>query len=744
MSVEGHVQERARSANADVRQKAAMQVAGSMTDEDLPLLFELLGDRDWRVRKTVVDGILSNPRETVLLRLLHSLHDPANAGKRNSATEALIRVGDGAVPFIIFELGRGNDVDVRLALINLLGDLRNDDGFETLLAFLRKESDINLLSAVVSSVGKYRRASSIGPLLETLQSPDLWLKFHVIEALGEIGDRTALPSILPLYSEKSLRKPILEAVSKIGDVGTVSFLLRIISQEEKLNLTALRALIRVAEADKPRIVQAMERQLIQRKFREAFPSEKIVPLVEHLHSTPKRDVKNFILQILGWTGDDRAVPVLLDSLEDPESAEVVAQALVDFGPAASMSVLNKLRSTEEDEVTAILLRVVNLTAGNEAVPTLIGFIDHDSAMIRRLALESLGQLGDPSAIDYLLAKLDDGDPGCQQAAVDSVCALVAAFPQVKPQLLGKIRRLMAAGTTPVKVNSLSIFVNIQGEGFPQELLLASKDGDPAIRQKAVSLMGRFSEERFADQLVLSLADEATSVRIAAIQAIVLLRPSHGIEPLISALEDEDLWIRTAAANALGEYRDPVAIDPLIAHLESDPAPVKIAAIEALGKIGSRRAADQLLSSLHARDLEIRRAGILALSRIPGDEIFRELLRCLHSDEWRLRAAGVLALGQRGDERALEEIHALLVGDADTYVQHSAVVALGKLADRSSFSYLYRALENRSILDDILELFVRRKDLFRDQLEQAWRTADSRHEALIAATLQAMKESASVH
>ena len=81
------------------------------------------------------------------------------------------------------------------------------------------------------------------------QREDLWLKFHVVEALGEIGDRAALPAILPLYAEKSLRKPVLEAIGKIADVGTVNFLLRIIADEEKLNLTALRALVRIAEAE---------------------------------------------------------------------------------------------------------------------------------------------------------------------------------------------------------------------------------------------------------------------------------------------------------------------------------------------------------------------------------------------------------------------------------------------------------------------------------------------------------------
>ena len=162
---------------------------------------------------------------------------------------------------------------------------------------------------------------------------------------------------------------------------------------------------------------------------------------------------------------------------------------------------------------------------------------------------------------------------CQQAAVNSISALVAAFPEIKADVLGKIRRLLQSQSIPVKLNSLSVFVNIQGEGYHDELLLASKDSDPVIRQKAISLMGKFGEERFADQLVLSLADESTAVRLAAINAIVRLRPEKGLDPLISSLEDSDIWIRTAAAQALGEYRHPRALDPLRRHLQNDQAPL---------------------------------------------------------------------------------------------------------------------------------------------------------------------------
>ncbi|HEV2721622.1 MAG TPA: HEAT repeat domain-containing protein [Thermoanaerobaculia bacterium] len=738
MSATPELIQQARSTDPDLRQKAAWAVSHADEERDYALMFELLGDKDWRVRKTIVDGFVRDPQPEVVRGLLDSLADADNAGKRNSATEALVRVGAPAIGPIVARLRGEADVDVRLSLVNLLGDLRSAEGFDMLVEMLDQEHDINVASSIVSSLGKYRDAAALPPLLRVLQREDLWLKFHAIEALGEIGDRTALPSILPLYAEKSLRKPVLEAIGKIADVGTVSFLLRIIADEEKLNLTALRALVRIADASKPKIVEQAERELIQRKFREAFPGSKIAPLVEHLHATPKRDVKSFILTFLGWSGDERVLPVLMNYLEQPDTAEVAAQALIDFGKGAVPSILAALRNAEEDEIVALLLRIINVIGGAESIPSILPFLDHDNAMIRRLAIEILGDIADPLSLDYLLAKLDDADVASQQAAVNSISTLVAAFPEIKNDVLAKIRKLEASASIPMQLNSLSVFVNIQGEGYHDELLLASKDSDPVIRQKAVSLMGKFSEERFADQLVLSLADESTAVRLAAINAIVRLRPEKGLEPLISSLEDTDVWIRTAAAQALGEYRHPAAIDPLIRHIENDVPPVRIAAIEALGKSGDERVKDILFRCVYESDLEIRRAAILALGRIPGSEVFDYLMYAMTDADWRVRAAAATAIALRGDTAALPSLHAALK-DSDTYVQQSAVLALDKIPGRSSFPHLLEALENRAILDDVSDVFVRHKDLYRDLLEEAWRVADSRREVVIAAILSAMKQ-----
>lgn len=739
MTITPQIAEQARSTDADLRQKAALQVAQSMRPEDLPLMYELLGDRDWRVRKTIVEGFLRHPTDDVIRGLIESLRDPENAGKRNSATEALIRVGDQGVPFMIDALRRELDPDVRLSLVNLLGDVRTPEAFRMLMGMVPDEKDLNILSSVVTSLGKYRNAAAIPPLLRTLQRDDVWLRFHVIEALGEIGDRAALPAILPLYAEKPLRKPVLEAVGRIGDVGTVNFLLKVIGDDEKLNLTALRSLIQLAEADKPKVIKAAERHLIQKRFRESFPASKVGPLVEHLRATPKREVKNFILKFLGWSGDPRALEPLLEYIEQPESAEAAAQALMDYGPDAAAAVLEKLRTSDEDEVVALLIRVARSVGGDDAVAPLIGFLDHESPMIRRLAIESLGQTLNPATIEYLMSRLDDEDVGCQQAAVNGIVAQVAAFPEVKGETISKLRKLLGSSSTPERLNALSILVNIQGEGYPDQLLLASKDEDEVIRQKAISLMGKYAEARFADQLVLALADESNLVRVAAIEALVKIKPEKGLQPLISALGDHDVWIQTAAAQALGEYDEEEAVNALIGHLGHAHPPVKIAILEALGKSRRPEILPVLQESLRSGDLEIRKAALLALARVPGEEVWERLVQALEDSDWRIRGAAAMALGQRGDMRALEPLHRTLIHDPDAYVQQACVGALEHIPSRESFPVLMQVLDRRPILDEISDLLVRHKEVFRDLLEQAWRTADSRQEIVIAAILRAMKQ-----
>src|SRR5437868_14930089 len=98
MSANPELIQQARSSDPDMRQKAAYLVSHSSDAGDFPLMFELLGDKDWRVRKAIVDGSVRNPRGEGTQHLLGALGQSVTAGRPDSGTEALRRVGGEEVP----------------------------------------------------------------------------------------------------------------------------------------------------------------------------------------------------------------------------------------------------------------------------------------------------------------------------------------------------------------------------------------------------------------------------------------------------------------------------------------------------------------------------------------------------------------------------------------------------------------------------------------------------------------------
>ena len=76
------------------------------------------------------------------------------AGRRNSAVEALTKIGARALPRVYDHLVT-EDVDVKLALLHLLGDIPSRENSPYLVYYLNHE-DKNLVSAAIASIGKLR------------------------------------------------------------------------------------------------------------------------------------------------------------------------------------------------------------------------------------------------------------------------------------------------------------------------------------------------------------------------------------------------------------------------------------------------------------------------------------------------------------------------------------------------------------------------------------------------------------
>jgi HEAT repeat protein len=210
--------------------------------------------------------------------------------------------------------------------------------------------------------------------------------------------------------------------------------------------------------------------------------------------------------------------------------------------------------------------------GKPAVPLLIKAIEHRNEYIRRRAIEALGRIGDPSAID----------------------PLIQAMREQKDRNI-TVRALGEIGD-PRAVEPIIQMGNTHWNGATVAQALA-KIGDP----------------RAVPYLIKMLKHDGWSARKNAVIALSKIEDRRAILPLIEILDDESRWVRQSVAIALGELGDKRAVKPLIEVLKDDSREDRWIVARSLGEIGDSRAITPLMQALH--DKEVRSKALIALRQL---------------------------------------------------------------------------------------------------------------------------------
>src|SRR5512135_1017360 len=128
-------------------------MAGRKDPACIPLLLNAMQDVSWRVRKTAVEILFQDYAvEEYIDGLIQLLHIEDNAGARNSAIEALIRLGRKASVYLI-EAFKTPNKDVRKFIIDVLGELMDNRSLGLMLEAIRDE-DENVRATAVEQLGK--------------------------------------------------------------------------------------------------------------------------------------------------------------------------------------------------------------------------------------------------------------------------------------------------------------------------------------------------------------------------------------------------------------------------------------------------------------------------------------------------------------------------------------------------------------------------------------------------------------
>ncbi len=664
------VRERLRDPDEERRREAVESLAGIREDSALDLLVEALGDENWRVRKTAVDAILCRGDVArVVDVLVNALHADENAGMRNAAVEALIRVGEPAVPALLKKVADPS-ADVRKFVLDVLGGIGDSGAVGALVASL-EDPDENVRSSAAENLGLVGGEGAARALRAMLDRDDLLLQYTCLQALARIGRGIPLENLVPLLARPLLRKAVYECLGHLPELRAVDLLLEGMRDRSRAyRAAAAMALVRIAGAgpDLARVVAD--------RLRGLRGEVDVGELVEDLR-TPSLHRRIGFVQILGFLGGRSAVLVLLSAAEDESVRAYAMDALVGIGEEAAATLVERFGELE-GEGRAIACAVLgNLGAAGAAAP-LAGCLGDPMPEVRAAAAAALGKIDGIGSARALLPLLGDPVEEVQDAAVT---ALTGAAARDAGLLLEAIASPDAEASAGLRANLARVLGEGRAAAGADALLLLAKDEDERVRRSALEALGRIDFARYAEVFTVALTDESPEVRRVTAELWGANCPPGSVENLGRILRDEDLWVRCAAIRALGESGDAAALPILRAHVDAADGIELITRIEAIARLAGEAAIPDLRPRLGHEDPEVAKAALEQIARLDpaaGEAVAAEVIALLDHHDPEVRFAAIRFVAERPGMQALPALRRRRMAERDPAVRGALLGALERL------------------------------------------------------------------
>lgn len=367
-----------------------------------------------------------------------------------------------AVP-LLMELRRTHsDWPYRDTAMRAFSELRDRRTVERLASALR-EGDSDMRQMAVEALGRLKEPRALEPLLAALKDVAWDVRSVAARALGELNDRRAAEALLLALRDgnEHVRWDAAVALCRLRDPRGFEPTLAMFGAHKSSE--AAEAL---AELRDPRAVE---------------------PLLAAFQDTTSL-ARGATARALGRLKDPRALDPLITAMGDSHVSDEVAEALGEFKDP-------------------------------RVVKRLIPILKDGERGARECAAKALGVLGEPLALEPLIAALKDTYYVRREAA----------------KALGLLRDTRAV----------------------KPLVSALNDEEHLVREAAATALGRLGDLRALEPLIAALGDKG--------------------DPIFGGY-DEPTCARYSAAKALGDLNDPRAIEPLRALLKRECSPATVTAL----------------------------------------------------------------------------------------------------------------------------------------------------------------------
>ena len=519
------------------------------------------------------------------------------------------------------------------------------------------------------------RAAGLDELLEMLDDPSWMVRRAVVAALAASGTVAVAPLCQSLLARRDSEARIaatvdtLAALSGDADVALVAMLGEIGAADDADVDTAVLADVvqilgrRRTTAGLPAVVTLTR-----------HPDDNVaVAAIEALgriggHAAVDSLVdavqsRNFFrtfpaIDLLGRTGDPRAVAPLMTLLPEPPYAVEAARALGRTGDLAAVTPLLGLLAGDAGAAIRVAARALDDLCQRHRERLGSG----------EAVREAIRRSGGEGPVRRLILALDEADP-LEQAAI---CFVLGALRD--PSAVPALTRLLD-GSRPV-AEAAGDALRRLGPGAEAHVLHGIREGDVTHRRALLPLVSRASS---AGDVTHCLGDADPEVRALACDALARLGTTALVGTLFPLLADANPRVSYAAMASIQSLGSHEAERLAVQAARSNDARVRRAGLRILSYCGSAIATEDFLSARTDPDERVRESAIQGLAFIDDPRAIQALFDAAGDPSERMRAVAMRSLGQcSGDVRVSAY---LLPGlnDPAAWVRYYACQALGRLA-----------------------------------------------------------------
>lgn len=560
---------------------------------------------------------LVNPGELVTYMVLPLLREEA-AYLRNTALLIIKEVGHHA-PHLLYGLLKDKDPDIRKFSLDLIGEIKT--GFDaSVIVPLLKDPNGNVRAAAAKTLGELGYKEAIPQLIDALKDEE-WVAFYVLQSLAALQAKEAVDAIgeLLLTTESDLLKSeAIETLGKIGGEDVVEPLLKYLSvarKDEKIEI--VKALIRIGQI--PSGIDINEELIAI--FKEGEWEDKLIAL----QGIKLLNIKEAVAMLVEEAGAldpscfdyEEKIQQIEDTLLNIDSEKelifLLEKGNLKFrAKAFVIKTLGKLRSKKALPILINLLedfkrdiriataRALGEIGAEEAIPPLIKTSKEDEdANVRKAAIEALGLIRHPLAFEPLLDLLN------KEIYPDIIETIVAALLSINQE---RFLKDLKSYKTEIK----KALANVTYSFDILSMLIGCEDKE--VKKAAIQGLGNLGTPEAINKILEFIKSDDKEIKKAA---IVAFGEAHFCsDELFEGLKDEDPWIRYFTVKAIYKSCEPeIVIEKLKPLLDDSFPPVVIAVIEAFEKIGGPEVYDLLVAKKEHPEQAVREKIEEVLSKI---------------------------------------------------------------------------------------------------------------------------------